>query len=77
MDSITSNFGPFAPFTQFLAQKIKIFEKTKKPPGYIVMLHLRLKNHNHLMYSSLKAMTIALQVILDQFLPCFPFLTQN
>ena len=38
------NFGP----------KIKIFEKKKKTPGYIIILHLHPKNHNHLMYSSLK-----------------------
>ena len=68
MDSITSHFGPFVPFTQFLVQKIKIFEKKKKAPGYIIILHLDPKNHNHLMYSSLKMMPTALQVIIGQFL---------
>ena len=67
MDSITSHFGPFVPFTQFLAQKIKIFEKKKKTPGYIIILHLHPKNHNHLMYSSLTMMSTALQIILGQF----------
>ena len=71
MDSITSHFRPFVPFTQFLAQKIKIFEKKKKTPGYIIILHLHPKNHNHLMYSSLKMMPTALQVMLGQFLPFY------
>ena len=73
MDSITSHFGLFVHFTQFLAPKIKIFEKkTKtKTPGYIIILHLHPKNHNHLMCSSLKMMLAALQVILGQFLPHF------
>ena len=69
VDSITSHFGPFAPFTQFLTQKIKIFEEKKKPPGRIIILHLHPKNHNHLMYGALKMILIALQVILGQFLP--------
>ena len=69
MDSITSHFGPFVPFTQFLAKKIKIFEKKKKAPGYIIILQLHPKDHNHLMYSSLKLMATALQVVLGQFLP--------
>ena len=56
------------PYTQFLGQKIKIFEKKKKAPGYIIILHLYAKNHNHLMYSSLKMMPTALQVILGQSL---------
>ena len=68
MDNITSDFGPFVPFTQFLAQKIKIFEKKKKTPGYIIVSHMHPKNHNHLMYSSLKMMPTALQVILGTFL---------
>ena len=67
MDSITIHFGLFVPFTQFLAEKIKMFEKMKKTPGYII-LHLHPKNHNHLMYSSLKMMPTALQVSLGQFL---------
>ena len=73
MDSITSHFGLFVHFTQFLAPKIKIFEKkTKtKTPGYIIILHLHPKNHNHLMYSSLKMMPTALQVMLGQFLPFY------
>ena len=55
----------------FWPQKIKIFEKKKKTPGYIIILHLHPKNHNHLMYSSLKMMPTALQVILGQFLPFY------
>ena len=71
MDSITSHFGPFLPFTQFSAQKIKIFEKKKKTPGYIIILHRHSQNYNHLMYSFLKIMATALQVILGQFLPFY------
>ena len=71
MDSITSYFGPFVPFTQFLAQKIKIFEKKKKTPAYITILHLHRENHNHLIYSSLKMMPTALQVIINQFSPFY------
>ena len=67
MDNIISHFRPFIPDTQFLGQIIKIFEKIKTP-GYIIFLHLYAKNHNHLMYSSLKMMPTALQVILGQFL---------
>ena len=58
----------------FWPQKSKNFEKTKTKTlalGYIIILHLHPKNHNHLMYSSLKMMLAALQVILGQFLPHF------
>ena len=57
----------------FWPQKSKFLKKkTKtKTPGYIIILHLHPKNHNHLMYSSLKMMLAALQVILGQFLPHF------
>ena len=68
MDSITGHFRPFVPFGHFLAKKIKIFEKKKKTLGYIIILQLHPKNHNHLMYSFLKMMPTALQVILGQFL---------
>ena len=71
MDNITSDFGLFVPFTQFLALKIKIFEQKKKTRGYIIISHLHPKNCNHLMYSSLKMMSTALQVILGQFLPFY------
>ena len=49
----------------------KIFLKKKKTPGNIIILHLHPKNHNHLMYSSLKMMPTALQGILGQFLPFY------
>ena len=71
MDIITSHFRPFVSFTKSFVQKIKIFEKKKKTSGYIITLHLDPKNHNHLMYSSLKKMSTALQVILAQFLPFY------
>ena len=77
VDSITSHFGPFAPFTQFLTQKIKIFEEKKKPPGHIIILHLHPKSHNYLMYGALKMILIALQVSLGQFLPFYSIFSQN
>ena len=77
MDSITSHFGPFAPFTQFLTQKIKIFEEKKKSPGHIIILCLHPKNHNNLMYGALKIILIALQVILGQFLPFYSIFGPN
>ena len=78
MDNITSHFGPFAPFTQFLAEKIKIFEEKKKSPGHIIIiLHLHPKSHNYLMYGALKMILIALQVILGQFLPFYSIFSPN
>ena len=71
MDSTASHFGPLVFFTQFLAQKIKIFEKKKKAPEYIIVLHLHPKTHNNLMYSFLKLMPAALPFILGQFLPFY------
>ena len=63
-------FGYLCLLPNFWPKKSKFFfKKKKKPPGYIIILHLHPKNHNHLMYSSLKMMLAALQVILGQFLP--------
>ena len=50
----------------FWLSKSKSLKKRKKIPGYIIILHLHLKSHNHLMYSSLQMMPTALQVILGQ-----------
>ena len=55
----------------FWHKKSKFLKKKKKIPGYITILHLHPKNHNHLIYSSLKMMQTALQVILGQFLPFY------
>ena len=44
----------------FWAKKSKFLKKRKKSPGYIIILHLNPKNHNHLMYSSLKMMPATL-----------------
>ena len=55
----------------FWLSKSKSLKKRKKIPGYIIILHLHLKSHNHLMYSSLQMMPTALQVILGQFLPFY------
>ena len=55
----------------FWPKKIKMFEKKKKTPGYIIILHLHPKNHNHFMFSSLKMMPTVLQVSLGQFLPFY------
>ena len=61
-----------------MAQKIKIFEKKKNTtPGYVIILHLHPKNHNHLMYSSLTLMSTALQIILGQFLPFYSIFDPN
>ena len=54
----------------FWPKKSNFWEK-EKIPGYIIILHLHSKNYNHLMYSSLKIMPTALQVVLGQFLPFY------
>ena len=52
----------------FWPKKSKFLKKKKKKtPGYIIILHLHPKNHNHLMYSSLTLMSTPLQIILGQF----------
>ena len=55
----------------FWRKKSKCLKKRKKTPGYIIVLHLHPKNHNHLIYSSLKMMLTALQIILGQFSPFY------
>ena len=42
----------FCPFTSLTTQKIKIFEKLKKTPGDIIILHKCTKNHDHMLYCS-------------------------
>ena len=70
------SFWTICAFYQIFGPKNqKILKKKTKTKtlalGYIIILHLHPKNHNHLMYSSLKMMLAALQVILGQFLPHF------
>ena len=48
-DRIFCHFGPSFALT---AQKNQHFEKIKKKPGDIIILHLRAKNDNHMMYGS-------------------------
>ena len=38
-------------FTHFLAQRINMSEKKKKASGYIIILNLRNKKHNQMMYA--------------------------
>ena len=46
-----SFWASFCPLTLLTTQKIKNFEKIKKPPGDII-LHLCTTKDNHMMYSS-------------------------
>ena len=55
----------------FWPKKSKFLKKKKKTPAYITILHLHRENHNHLIYSSLKMMPTALQVIINQFSPFY------
>ena len=61
--------GHFCFLPNLWPKKSKFLKKKKKAPGYIIILLLHPKNHNNLMYSSLKMMPTALQVIPGQFLP--------
>ena len=69
MDSITSHFGSFVALN--FDPKNHFFKKRNQTPGYIIILHLHPKNHNHLMYSFLKMILTALQVVLGQYLPFY------
>ena len=63
-------FRPLFALSTFFGPKTQNFwKKKKKTHAYILILHLHPKNHNHLMYSSLKMMPTALKAILGQFLP--------
>ena len=59
--------GHFCLLPNFWPRKSNFLKKRKKARGYIIILLLHSKNCNHLMYSSLKMMPTALQVILGQF----------
>ena len=47
------SFWPiFCPLTLLTTQKIKILNKMKNIPGYIIILHMSTINQNHMMYDS-------------------------
>ena len=51
-DRVFCHSGPFsALLTPYGPRKSK-FEKLKKTPGDIIILHMCNKNHNHMMYGS-------------------------
>ena len=54
MDRIFCHFGCFLPFYPPNNPKNQNFEKMKKTPGdiYIIILHMRTINDNHMMYGS-------------------------
>ena len=42
----------FCPFTPLTARKMKISQKWKKIPGYVIILHKCTKNYDHMVYCS-------------------------
>ena len=56
MEHDGSNFWSFSttfcPFTPQTTQQIKIFEKMKKTPEDIIILHRCTKNHDHMLHCS-------------------------
>ena len=67
------SFWDICAFYPIFGQKNQNFWKREKK-GYVIILQLHSKNHNDLMYSSLKMMVTALQIILGQFLPLYSIL---
>ena len=51
-DRIFCHFGPFLPFYPCNNPKNQNFEKLKKTPGDIIILHMCAINDNHMMYGS-------------------------
>ena len=51
-DRIFCHFGPFLPFYTPNNPKNRNFEKMKKAPGDIIILHMCIINDNHMMYDS-------------------------
>ena len=51
-DRIFSNFGHFLPFYSSHYPRNQNFEKQKKTPGDIIILHKCTKNHDHVLYCS-------------------------
>ena len=50
-DRIFCHFGPFLTPSQLTIQKIKILKKMKKASGYVIILNLCNKKHNHMMHA--------------------------
>ena len=74
-DRIFCHFGPFFALLYALTTwKIKILKKMKKPPGYIIPLHMCTINDNHMMHGSwdMEHNGLNFFVILDHFLPFYP-----
>ena len=46
------HFGPFFPYDPPNNPKRQNFEKMKKLPGYIIILHQCIINNNHMIYGS-------------------------
>ena len=42
----------FCPFTPLTTRKVKILKKWNKNPGDIIILYMRTKNHDHMLYCS-------------------------
>ena len=65
--------GHFCPLTPLMTWKIKNFEKMKKAPGYVIILHIYTKNLDHdvcfLRYGVQQRESV---IILGQFLPFYP-----
>ena len=61
-------FRPLFALSTLFGPRNQNFLKITKILGDIIILHQCTKNHDHLMYTSLKIMPTALQVILGQFL---------
>ena len=51
-DRIVCHFGPFFALLAPNNQKNQNFEKMKKMPGDIIILHMCTVNDNHMMYGS-------------------------
>ena len=51
-DRVSCHFGPILPFDPPNNPKNQNFEKIKKGPGDIIILHLSTTNDNHMMYGS-------------------------
>ena len=64
----------FLPFYPPNNPKNQNFEKMKKPPGDIIILHMCTINDNHMMYGSwdMECVIDRIFVILDHFLPFYP-----
>ena len=65
--------GHFLPFDPPNNPKNQNFEKIKKTPKYVVILHLHTTNDNHIWFLRYQAWQTELFVILGYFLPFLPY----